>query len=247
MNWSFVEVPFCPLPTEKQFAIVCTLNLLAPEAAILDWVVWHRIQGFDRAVLYVNEGRDFEVDLMRKLLSKATLNGSLHIVDWSWPVIFPFHDQVAGQMSCMHRARGRVKWVGLNDVDEIFVASEGRQTVREFLIEHEWVTKEYGGIVACNRWSLGDVGVANLKWWEAACDYHRSMKVIVHPDNVDYFCVHAIFSGKPGFRPYNGLSKGHYRFHHGTRRVPKGFVDMNCTKRFRDQFLNWTADMQSDR
>jgi hypothetical protein len=102
--------------------------------------------------------------------------------------------------------------LGLNDVDEIFIAENGTLTVKEFIMKYESEVVDTGGIASCNRWTIGTGGVRGLNKWQNTCDlWPASQKVIVRPENVDYFCAHRIMLGRAEFRPPNGaLVNGHH-------------------------------------
>jgi hypothetical protein len=72
------------------------------------------------------------------------------VIDWAWPFAYDWHDQPLTQASCLWRAKWRYKWIGMNDIDEIFVSMEGR-TVADVLTRYEPVADKIGAIVCCNR------------------------------------------------------------------------------------------------
>jgi hypothetical protein len=215
---------------------------------VVNWVIWHRIQGFDRAILYVNQPDGYEE--MSQRFSDLIMNGSLSIVDWGWPNAWPYHDEPAQQMSCIYRARGRIKWLGLNDIDEFFVARNGTITVRDYLIEHDFAAEDYAGLVACNRWTSGpDQTVSNimdLNKWERKCDaYPGSQKAILNPINVDYYYIHYTLIGKPDYRPPLGeFVSAHYG---RSWRGPGDWIRMNVMPRYYDDWNDWMVGLGGKR
>jgi hypothetical protein len=232
----YADVPFCHLPPRVQrFGTVCTQNLVTTRATVLPWVAWHRAQGFDNVVLYINEVNG--AARMRSLLEGAVANNSLTIVDWGWPAAYPFHDQPLTQASCLWRAKGRYKWIGMNDLDEIFVPAEGK-TVGGILAGYEAIANTIGGVACCNRWFAGG-GIVNLYRCARECDRppHRQ-KMIVRTDNVDYFCNHRIMLGLPEHKPqYMELVNGHF----SAVRGPAQMVPCNHVTLFTTEVERWKA------
>jgi hypothetical protein len=201
MNFSFRDVPFCQLPERNYltFAALATQNYVAKQSQVLDWIAWHLTQGFDHFTLYVKEPGGARK--MRSLMSRAISNQTLSIVDWGWPPSHAFHDQVPQEMSAIYRSRGRVKWLGLNDLDEIFIAHEGRRTMRQFLEGYESVSDSIGSLAACSRLITGNSpGVRGLDRWRLDCS-EGGRKPLLRPDNVDYCWVHWIVES-PRTRKY---------------------------------------------
>jgi hypothetical protein len=206
----YENVRFCALPPRVQkFGAVCTQNFVTNKEQVLDWVGWHRAHGFDQAILYVNE--EDGMLRMEKSLSKAIDNGSLVLVDWGWPSAYRFHDQPVTQMSCLWRAKGRFKWLGINDLDEIFLPGNP-EMVADVLNRYESMGDQIGSIACCNRWLSGGNRVSELRECARDCEKppHRQ-KNVVRVDNVDYFCNHRIMLGLPEQRS-NGseLVNGHW-------------------------------------
>jgi hypothetical protein len=196
---SFNDVPFCKLPPPNRlvFGQICTQNLIADPRTILEWVAWHRVQGFDEMVIYMNTLHG--IDAMLPKLAMAVENRSLRFVDWTWPKSRWLHDQVPAQMSCVWRGKGRVRWMGLNDVDEFLAPGPGT-TVGQVLAQHEILNDTIGSLACCNRWFLGK-GILESFLCASECTPppHRQ-KHIVRPDNVDYYRVHILDSGLPQHR-----------------------------------------------
>jgi hypothetical protein len=190
------NVPFCRLPPRvKKFAAVCTQNLVTNKKMVLDWVAWHLSHGFDRAVLYVNE--PYGSYDMAPILSTAMNKGFLLLVDWAWPIAFAFHDQVATHTSCLWRAKGRFDWLGLNDLDEVFLPGK-MEKVADILHRYEPDAGSFGAIACCNLWVDGRPGIENLNRCAKEClPWPKNQKCIVRVENVDYFCIHKIMLGLP--------------------------------------------------
>jgi hypothetical protein len=236
----FEAVQFCRLPPPVlRFAAVCTANLKTERETVLDWVAWHRAQGFDQAILYLNEKGG--VDFMNPLLAKAIRNGSLVLVDWAWPNKFAFHDQPVGQTSCLWRSKKRFKWLGINDLDEIFLPREN-ETVADVLNRYEPEAHRFGSIACCNRWLKGGPRVLQLNQCASTCDeYPSRQKNIVRVENVDYFCVHKIMLGLPGRRSdLFELVNGHVL----RGRKHGQMVECNVTMPFKSTVEKWLQELE---
>jgi hypothetical protein len=101
-------------------------------------------------------------------------------------------------MSCIYRSRWHVRWLGMNDLDEVFVA-EGNLTVAEELRTIEARSPEpIDSIACCNRWIRpglsGDYSLLSLRYVAPTCSF-RIQKSIVRTEFVYYFCVHILVSG----------------------------------------------------
>jgi hypothetical protein len=235
----YEDVPFCRLPPPSRiFASVCTQNYVTNKQRILDWVAWHRVQGFQHAYVYINE--EHGARKMRTLLEKAINNGSVSIIDWAWPRAYDFHDQPVTQTSCIYRARGRSKWIGINDLDEIFLAN-GEQTVADVLNKYEPKANEIGSIACCNRWISGPGRLSEINKCAVNCDDppHRQ-KNLVRPENIDYFCNHRIMQGMPEQRS-DGLElvNGHYSDIRGEAQM----TDCDLVSRYKDAVENWSSEL----
>jgi hypothetical protein len=236
---TYENVPFCRLPPRVPiFASLCTQNYATDKQTMLDWVAWHRLQGFDHASVYINEENG--AAQMRGLLGNAIKNGSLTIVDWSWPFAWDFHDQPVTQVSCIHRAKGRSRWIGINDIDEIFVAERG-MTVADVLKKYEPIADSIGSIACCNRWFSGSGTIAEITKCAAKCDEHpHRQKNVVRTDNVDYFCTHQINLGLPEQRSVEfELVNGHY----GRIRGSPVMTDCDHVSRYKAEIDKWSYDL----
>jgi hypothetical protein len=207
----YEEVPFCELPRPvKRFGAICTQNFVTEKERVLDWLAWHRAQGFDHAFLYINEVDG--ASQMIRLLEKAIASGSLTLVDWGWPAAYDFHDQPLAQASCLWRSKGRFTWLGMNDLDKSFLP-RCTERVSDGLNRYESEAESFGSIACCNRWLSGNSRVYNFSKCARECvQPPRQQKNIVRVDNVDYFCNHHIMLGLPE-RQAKGLElvNGHLR------------------------------------
>jgi hypothetical protein len=239
VDLTFDSVPFCRIrPHTQIFATVCTQNFVTNSQQVLDWVGWHRGQGFERAVIYVNQANGARS--MSSQLSNAIRNGSLSLVDWAWPQAYPFHDQPLAQTSCIYRAKGRSKWTGVNDLDEIFLADRGK-TVKQVLEKYEVNASTIGSIACCNRWIATTGRLSEINQCAEKCDDppHRQ-KNLVRTDNVDYFCNHRIMLGLPELRS-DGLElvNGHY----GSVRGEAHMVACDLVARFKAVTEQWAREL----
>jgi hypothetical protein len=208
------------------------------KSRVLDWVGWHRAHGFDQAILYINEAGG--AVKMAPALAKAIDNGSLALVDWAWPPAYSFHDQPITQASCLWRSKGRFQWLGINDLDEIFLPGRP-ETVADVLKRYEAVAEKIGSIACCNRWIGGSDRVAQLNQCARDCDNppHRQ-KNVVRVDNVDYFCNHRIMLGLPeqrsdGFELVNG--------HWGQIKGEASMEGCDLVANFKTDVEKWIQDL----
>jgi hypothetical protein len=173
---------------------------------------------------------------MSKMLDGAIRNGSLVLVDWSWPKKYPFHDQPLHQASCLYRAKKRFKWLGMNDLDEMFLP-RGNETVADVLNRYEPEAHLFGSIACCNRWLGGGHRLLELDRCAAEClPYPDRQKNIVRVENVEYYSVHKIMLGLPE-RPSKlfELVNGHF-----SRRGAAGSnIPCNLTKPFKSRVEPW--------
>jgi hypothetical protein len=160
-------------------------------------------------MLYMNQRNG--AAQMVGVLQNAIANGSLIVVDWAWPKAYPFHDQPLTQASCLWQSKGRFTWLGINDLDEIFLPG-GNERVCDVLNRYENESSSFGSIACCNQWLAGSPRVSGLFQCASECNKPpRRQKNIVRVDNVDYFCNHRIMLGLPE-RRLNGLEmvNGHW-------------------------------------
>jgi hypothetical protein len=207
------------------------------------------MMGFDDAVLYINEIGG--VDRMRPRLQAALCNGSLRLVDWGWPEAPPFHDQPPNHMSCLWRAKGRYRWLGLNDFDEFYITPPGR-TVRDVLADYDPMGLTIGGVACCNRWFQGTGILAPFKCATACVGHRHRQKAIVRPEAVDYYYVHLVVVGQTEhFATENELFIGHFRqgdvWPVGIYEMPYVNLSGNCRylEGYRSEIMRWMAFNQS--
>jgi hypothetical protein len=199
LNISWVDIPLCPLPPKKSqiFAGACTQNLVCSYETVARWVAWHRGQGFKSMVIYLNSRGDEAVKTFLREMQPLTENGLLNIVAWQWPKSHSFHEQAASQMSCIYRSRWRIRWLLLNDLDEM-VVSESNMTVEEVLRRFGRTSHDdIDGVTACNRWiepgPNNDYSIPAVTRADIRCTGRG--KVIVRPEHTFSLIVHHLSSG----------------------------------------------------
>jgi hypothetical protein len=107
--------------------------------------------------IYLDSNDDDEVEFFLKSVKPLTSRGLLNIVLWQWPKSDPFHLQAASQFSCIYRAKRRVRWLGMNDLDEMFV-SERNWTIEQEIRSLESTSDAIDGIFANHRYVQPGVG-----------------------------------------------------------------------------------------
>jgi hypothetical protein len=198
IHW--LNIPLCSLSPSRgeQFLGVCTQNFPCPYAPVARWVAWHRSQGFMAMTIYVNSLNETALAEFQSNVRRLTDADLLHLVLWQWPRSYPFHEQPATQMSCLYRSRQRVRWLAMNDVDELFV-DEQNVTVQERLLELEHDFGEQAdGVFGCNRWLMPgprhDYWFPALRKADALCTYRG--KALVRVANAYGFIVHQLTVSK---------------------------------------------------
>jgi hypothetical protein len=236
----YEKVRFCSLPPPiKRFGAICTQNMVTEKEHVLGWVGWHRAHGFDHAMLYVNQ--DQGASRMVGPLANAIANGSLIVVDWGWPRAYEFHDQPITQASCLWRSKGRFTWLGVNDLDEIFLPGDRGERVCDVLNRYESEANSFGSIACCNRWLAGSSRVPDLSECARDCDNppHRQ-KNVVRVDNVDYFCNHHVMLGLPEKQSKGmELVNGHWGMIRGDAEMKK----CGLVTRFKPAVEQWIREL----
>lgn len=211
-NLTFTRLPFCTLPPpppadKKPFSALYTELVYTPREKVIDWLSWHISQGFNHVFIYVN---DNGIEKMRKELSNVINLGFVTLVDWNWPKFYNFQDQIPGQMSCLYRNKRRFSWIGMNDIDEIFLPFNG--TAIDVIKKYDSNRDSIGSFAAPNRFVSPQI-FSNKYLCSIHLDNFPSyQKSIFNPDNVEYLSVHWITKGKMEIRS-NGaeLVNAHFR------------------------------------
>lgn len=211
-NLTFSRLPFCSLPPsptkdKKPFAALYTELVYSPRYRIIDWISYHISQGFNHIFIYVN---DNSIERMRNDLNNAINLGFVTLVNWNWPKFYNFQDQVPGQMSFLYRNKRRFEWIGMNDIDEIFLPYNG--TTIDVLKKYNSIKNSVGSFAAPNRYVSPQIFSSHY-----LCSVHLNafpyyQKSIFNPDNVEYLSVHMITKGKMELRSKGTeLVNAHFR------------------------------------
>lgn len=202
------DVPFCTLkkPTEPPRLLhACTQNYAVNTTDMIQWGLWHVIQGFDRPTVYLNNGIPEEYLLN---LSYSVNRRYINFIDWYWPFSKDFYEQQAQQLSCIYRNRGRYKWVALHDIDELIISPN--RTVAQYIRKYDNISNDISAVKFCNQYFFntkileigGFVGkdypniIKDFTSSDTRCNIKMG-KSIVRPENVEYFSVHSVTQGKP--------------------------------------------------
>lgn len=209
-NKAYRDAPLCIAPTMRPFhhLIACTGILPEDVAAVPEWAVYHFLQGFQHLYIYA----DGNVSTVQKHLQPLVTAGLVTVIDYEWPLSGRrlWWAQQAVQNSCLIRARGRARWVGLHDVDEYYQAmGPGNKTVAQFLHEH---SKEeniaafsvrnhfFGSSNSTSQQQQSDAvgrGLALGRFQhraEAAMERGRH-KLLANPHSISYARVHTVTAG----------------------------------------------------
>lgn len=123
------RVPLCIEQPASTFHHLVGCTQVLPEVVhhIPEWIVYHSLVGFEHFYVYAENN----VSLVQDYLQPLVHAGLVTVIDFTWPLSHKrgFWSQQAMQNSCLLRARGRARWVGLFDVDEFFqVLAPGNTT-----------------------------------------------------------------------------------------------------------------------
>lgn len=229
-NIKFSDVPFCilPLPPSEDkipFATLCTQQLYTPSYEILDWLIWHISQGFNHAFIYYN---DINIDEMKNNLSTAIESGFLTLIDWNWPKTVSLQDQVPSTMSCLYRNKRRFNWIGYNDIDEAFFPKTG--TVFDALNEIQPIRNDISSLAAPNRYYLKSSRLlsSSMLCSEDIERFPIRQKVIVNPENAEYFSIHDVTLGKKEIRS-DKLVNAHFKTREDLKKYKPNIRLINCS------------------
>lgn len=134
-----------------------------------------------------------------------------------FPYAFFFHDQVAQEVSCTERNKGRTVWLGHDDADERFYFYNLSSNDTDEKITLKDVMKEYTTVQ--NFENIGGLRCDNI-WMERSnndetyrdsvrTSYERTKEIII-PENVNFYYIHAISSGKGSLNPSN-IVNAHFK------------------------------------
>lgn len=230
----YEAVPFCLYPAEmRSYGLVhCTQNLVNANASALfpEWIAYHDAVGFEHAFIYANG----PPALLETALAPLAKRGLATVVDWQWPQRYDgrFLFQQAQENSCLVRARGRARWVGLHDLDEFFQPMGGT-SVADFVQRLCPVdTNCTAGVLQVQSWFFGAHADAaqqarfttaaaasrspTLATWRTRADSAFNggrQKGLVQPAKLMYWSVHKASKGGPtiAIDPARGLRLAHFR------------------------------------
>jgi hypothetical protein len=169
---------------------------------ILEWLEYHRYQGFDHFIVYDNDPEPHGP--IKELVKPYVEKG---LVSYRW---FPLEDcykdypgwegyidnqgQVVAGLSVLHRRGFTTGFLAHMDIDEFFIPLQGNKTVLEVVQEGDpsidvfvWKPTQ---MAPCNGTEVTPGGGV-LSKWKCITDYHRSdVKMIMKPSNIMYYAVH---------------------------------------------------------
>lgn len=196
-SFSFSNVPFCTLPKavgEPKELHVCTQNYPEHHISFSQWALWHVMQGFSTPTIYLVANSSA---IYRSTLGSLIDRGLIRFVKWDWPYNKNFAQQQGEQLSCIYRSRRRYKWVLMSDVDE-FSFSQSME-IRDIVKRYDNFSN-IGGLKACNHFYYESQNlykyrnVSNFDLSDGKCVIGRG-KILVRPENINYFSVHMITDG----------------------------------------------------
>ena len=117
----YSDVEFCIYPPARPAPVAggnapalqlvaCTMikaSLGRNRELLLEWLAYHRLQGFERFLLYSNE----DSAALRALLRPLLAEGAVDVMEWQWPAGGTNHwaHQIPQLNSCVRRFRGLAK------------------------------------------------------------------------------------------------------------------------------------------
>jgi galactoside 2-L-fucosyltransferase 1/2 len=189
------DIEYEPRHEKRQYKLAACTMVKSDAAidALMEWVKYHRIQGWDHFSMYV----DGPVERIADAFQDD--NWTVSVVDWHWPDS-GFQHQQAEMNSCLYRYRGSAEWVAFFDMDEFFQPIT--TTILEILGK---VPGEYGGWAAqhvlfipppnIQRVDLTPVTQTFMERRTDPLPFPERSKCIVRPYEVDTMGVHEITSG----------------------------------------------------
>jgi len=173
-----------------------------PLPRVLEWIEYHKQQGFDHFVIYDNDAEPHGP--FERLLAPLVKSG---LVTYRW---FPMKDcwrqygvwkdylnpsgQVAASLAALHRMSQLTEFYAHMDVDEYFVPLNQNTTVLETTMKMdpsfdvlEWQSTV---MVPCNGTTV-EADASPLSKWKCLSDRHLAgNKLIMRADRMLYFSIH---------------------------------------------------------
>lgn len=198
--YNYTDVRLCGTRGSVEYTLAaCTMvrsELQHSLDFLLEWVAYHKLQGFEHFTIYPDEDPEF----LRSALHPWIDEGFVDVVDWEWPTP-GFQNQQAQQNSCLYRYRGVAKWVGLHDIDEFFQPLTAGKTVSEIVGEQD---EQVGAIQVESMWFAPCAGcgfatplIGQFTLRGSDVVHNERQKCIGRPENIDAFSVHMVTAGKP--------------------------------------------------
>lgn len=209
-----------PNGQQKDFLRLCTQNLIFDEKEknedLVRWLLYHTEQGFQKPIIYISKivkSENISLSHFKKIIDL----GLAEFVYFVFPYAFFFHEQVAQEISCNERNRGRTVWLAHNDVDEIFYHHINGQkdtastaTIAELMKKYtKFENFKYSSGLKCpNLWMkrLKD----DTTYADSIQKYNQRTKSITIPENVNFYYIHTVSTGKKMIRSKD-ISNGHFK------------------------------------
>jgi hypothetical protein len=228
----YERVPLCLYPDMQagdfKHIIACTQITAGVAHLVPEWAVYHRLQGFQDILVYVDD----DMAAVQEQLAALVAAGIMQLVHWQWPARYrnKLQFQQAVQNGCLMRARGRARWVGLHDVDEYFqVLPSAGQTVAGFLQERADL-EHFGTLVANSMWwgspansstqaspaANGSLVMQRYQARSACCEGTMRQKMLANPRGMSYNSVHHITTGgqEHAFNGETEMRLNHFKLPH---------------------------------
>ena len=185
--------------------------------SVLEWIAYHKLQGFEHFYVYANE----DPAPLRRLLAPYIAEGLVEVVDWQWPTP-GFQHQEAQINSCVYRYRGLTRWAAFLDIDEFLQPLAPGDTVRAVVARNDAAAAAAAAALRvaslwffhCEGCNVTDDPLQTRKFTFRSRDasWPRS-KLIVRPERVAMQFVHTIADREAmvALDPYTELRLNHYK------------------------------------
>lgn len=189
---------------KKDLLRICTSNRIFDEKEkneiIVRWILYNIDQGFSKPIIYVNVIDQFE-NLSMPHFKKIIDQDLAEFIYYVFPYAYFFHEQISQETSCTERNKGRTIWLGHDDVDERFFNTQTNETIYEYLkrFTQNNNVKEIGGLLTPNEW-MERLDDDTTFTDNNNREYYAKAKNIIVPDNVEFYYVHLVSSGKSSIR-----------------------------------------------
>ncbi|KAK8803732.1 hypothetical protein WA158_001426 [Blastocystis sp. Blastoise] len=135
------DVSFCRYPERKQyqyFLASCTMIQHNELHEVLRWLAYKKYQGFEHVTIYANDDPRRYYYILHAYIEE----GYIDIIDWNIPQRMAFSSQESQLADCVHRYKGRSKYLSLEDIDEYFQPMMKDKKVVDIIRQYDRMEKK---------------------------------------------------------------------------------------------------------